>query len=124
MLGLVVALPVILAVAFLMVLAFTGNEAGLWLIIPPLAVLGALLIAVAARALRAGRATVLSLAILGVIELALGIFVLAATRPLTGGALTGGIVAFIAAAVSFAAAVTLHLEAARGTSAIGSGNSG
>ena len=108
-LGLVVALPVILAVAFLMVLAFTAGEPRLWIVIPPLAVLGGLLIAMAVRALRAGRATVLSLSVLGVIELALGIFVLAATSPLTGSALTGGIVALIAAAVSFTAAVRARL---------------
>jgi hypothetical protein len=106
---LVVAVPVILAVCFLMVVAWAGGELRLWFIIPPLAILGALQLAVAIRALQPARVTVLSLAILGIVELALGIFVLAATSPLTGGAVTGGVIALIAAVVSFAAAYRMHL---------------
>jgi len=105
----VVAVPVILAVCFLMVVAWAGGELRLWFIIPPLAILGALQLAVAIRALQPTRVTMLSLAILGIVELALGIFVLAATSPLTGGAVTGGVIALIAAVVSFAAAFRMRL---------------
>jgi len=105
----VVAVPVILAVCFLMVVAWVGGELRLWFIIPPLTILGALQLAVAIRALQPARVTVLSLAILGIVELALGIFVLAATSPLTSGAVTGGVIALIAAVVSFAAAFRMRL---------------
>ncbi len=108
-LGLVVAVPVILAVCFLMVVAWSGGELRLWFIIPPLTVLGALQLAVAIRALQPARVSVWSLAILGMVELAIGIFVLAATSPLTSGAVTGGVIALIAAVVSFAAAFRMHL---------------
>jgi hypothetical protein len=104
-----VAVPVILAVCFLMVVAWSGGELRLWFIIPPLTILGALQLAVAIRALQPARVSVLSLAIMGVVELALGIFVLVATSPLTGGAVTGGVIALIAAVVSFAAAYRIHL---------------
>jgi len=69
----VVAVPVILAVCFLMVVAWAGGELRLWFIIPPLTILGALQLAVAIRALQPARVSVLSLAILGIVELALGI---------------------------------------------------
>ena len=103
-LGLIVAVPVTLAVFFLMVLAWVGNETGLWIIVPPLAILGAALTIFAVRALRAHLATYPTLAILGTLELAVAIFLLAASRPVTGGTITGAVVSVVAAAVAFWAA--------------------
>ena len=110
-------MPVILAVCFLMVVAWTGGELRLWFIIPPLTILGALQLAVAIRALQPARVSVWSLAILGVVELAIGIFVLAATSPLTSGAVTGGVIALIAAVISFAAAFRMRPGRRRGRAA-------
>lgn len=103
-LGLIVAVPVTLAVFFLMVLAWVGNEVGLWILVPPLAILGAALTIFAVRALRAHLATYLTLAILGALELVVAVFLLAASRPITGGTITGAVVSIVAAGVAFVAA--------------------
>jgi hypothetical protein len=104
-LGLIVALPVTLAVFFLMVLAWVGNETVLWILIPPLAILGAALTIFAVRALRAHLATALTLGILAALELVVVVFLLVASRPVTGGTIVGAIVAFVAAMVAVVAAV-------------------
>ena len=104
-LGLIVAVPVTLAVFFLVVLAWVANETGLWILVPPLATLGAALTVFAVRALRAHLATYLTLAILAALELVVGIFLLVASRPVTGGTIVGAIVAFVAAVVAIMASV-------------------
>jgi hypothetical protein len=103
-LGLIVAVPVTLAVFFLMVLAWVANETGLWIMVPPLAILGAALTIFAVRALRAHLATYPTLAILGALELVIAVFLLAASRPVTGGTITGAVVSIVAAGVAFWAA--------------------
>ena len=107
-LGLVVAVPVTLAVFFLMVLAWVGNETGLWIMVPPLAIVGAALTIFAVRALRPALATFLTLAILGTLELVIVIFLLAASRPITGGTITGAVIGLIAAGIAYAAALRAH----------------
>ncbi len=104
-LGLIVAVPVTLAVFFLMVLAWVGNETGLWIMVPPLAILAAALTIFAVRALRAHLATYLTLAILAALELVVAIFLLVASRPITGGTIVGATVAFVAALVAAVASV-------------------
>lgn len=107
-LGLVVAVPVTLAVFFLMVLAWVGNETGLWILVPPLAILAAALTIFAVRSLRRALATWISLAILGALELVVGIFLLAASRPITGGTITGAVISLVAAGIAFWAAVRAY----------------
>lgn len=115
-LGLVVAVPVTLAVFFLMVIAWVGNETGLWILVPPLAILAAALTVFAVRALRPALATSLSLAILGALELVVVIFLLAASRPVTGGTVTGAAISLLAAGfacwAAFRAYTSRHLPAA------------
>ena len=101
MLGLIIAVPVLLAMLFLVITAWVSNEATVWILVPPLAVLGAALIVFAVRALRVSRVTVRSLAILGTLELAIVVFLLAASRPITGGTITGAVISLAAACVSF-----------------------
>lgn len=108
MLGLVVALPVTLAVFFLMVLAWVGQQTALWILVPPLAIVGAALTIFGVRALRPLLATVRSLAVLGGLELVVGVFLLVASRPITGGTIVGAVISFVAAAVAFWAAVRAH----------------
>ncbi len=84
-----------------MVLAWVGNETGLWILVPPLAILAAALTVFAVRALRAHLATWPTLAILGALELVIAIFLLAASRPVTGGTITGAVVSIVAAGVAF-----------------------
>ena len=107
-LGLVVAVPVTLAVFFLMVLAWVGNETGLWILVPPLAILAAALTIFAVRALRRALATWISLAILGGLELVIVIFLVTASRPITGGTITGAVISLVAAGVAFWAAVRAY----------------
>ena len=97
-----------LAVFFLMVLAWVGNETGLWIMVPPLAILGAALTIFAVRALRPALATFLSLAILGALELVIVIFLLAASRPITGGTITGAVISLVAAGIAFWAALRAY----------------
>jgi hypothetical protein len=108
-LGLIVAVPVLLAMLFLVVLAWARDEASVWILVPPLAILGAALVIFGVRALRPALATFRSLAILGALELAVVVFLLAASRPITGGTVTGAVISAVAAGVAFWAASRARL---------------
>lgn len=89
---------------FLVVTAWVSNEAKVWILVAPLAILGAALTVFAVLALRPARVSVRSLVILGALELGVVIFLLAASRPITGGTITGALISLVAAAITFWAA--------------------
>ena len=81
-LGLVVAVPVTLAVFFLMVLAWVGNETGLWILVPPLAIRRRRPDDLRRPVPPAGAGDIrISLAILGALELVVVIFLLGRVPP-------------------------------------------
>lgn len=107
-LGVVVAVPSFLAFLFIVLFAWLGAEGTpLWLALP-LGILAVLQLYLAIRTLSARLATTVTVGLLGVLELAVGVFLLVGSPTLLPATVTAIVVVFIAGVVALAVAIRIR----------------
>lgn len=107
-LGVIVAVPSFLAFLFIVLFVWLGSDdTPLWLA-APLGILAVLQLYLAIRTLSARLATPVAVGLLGVLELAVGVFLLVGSPTLLPATVGAIVVVFIAGVVALAAAVRIH----------------
>jgi hypothetical protein len=109
-LGVIVAVPSFLAFGFVVLFVWLGSDdTPLWLAVP-LGILAVLQLYLAIRTLSARLATAVTVGLLGVLELAVGFFLLIGSPTLLPATVGAIVVVFVAGVVALAAAVRIHLN--------------
>ena len=107
-LGIVVAVPSFLAFLFVVLFVWLGSDdTPIWLAVP-LGILAIVQLYLAIRTLSARLATAVTVGLLGVLELAVGFFLLVASPTLLPATVAAIVVVFVAGVVALAAALRIH----------------
>jgi hypothetical protein len=108
-LGVIVAVPSFLAFLFVVLFVWLGSEdTPIWLALP-LGVLAVVQLYLAIRTLSARLATAVTVGVLGVLELAVGVFLLVGSPTLLPATVAAIVVVFIAGVIALAAAVRIRV---------------